>query len=148
MNQTQSLLNEIVENARMGADACAQLLKKTEEIALRRELQQQQSVYEGAIRDAEERLYAGGFKPIPTPMTDRMGVWMGTQMKTLTDRSPSHIAEMTIQGASMGIIDLTKARNSYPDADSQAQGIAAALIEKQQQGIDRMKQYLTEAPVK
>ena len=148
MNQTQSLLNGIVENARMGADACAQLLKKTEEIELRRELQQQQSVYEGAIRDAEERLYANGFKPVPTPVADRMGVWMGTQMKTLTDRSPSHIAEMTIQGASMGIIDLTKARNSYPDADSQAQGIAAALIEKQQQGIDRMKQYLTEAPVK
>ena len=148
MDQTQKLLNEIIENARMGADSCARLIKKTEDIKMRGELQQEQQVYEGAVREAEKKMYASGGRPGATPITDRMGAWMGMEINTLTDRSSSHIAEMTIQGATMGIISLTKARNAYPEADAEAQGIAAGLIEKQQEAVDRLKSYLTETAVK
>ena len=148
MDQTQKLLNEIIENARMGADACAQLVKKTEDSGMRDELRQEEQVYEGAIRDAEKMMSATGAKPGATPIPQRMGAWMGMEINTMMDRSASHIAEMTIQGATMGIISLTKARNAYADADPQAQGIAAALIEKQQQTVDRLKSYLTETAVK
>lgn len=148
MDQTQKLLNEIIENARMGADSCAKLIKKTEDVQIREELRQEQQVYEGAIREAEEKLYASGSRPGTTPVTDRIGAWMGMEMNTLMDRSASHIAEMTIQGATMGIISLTKARNAFIEADAQAQGIAAGLIEKQQEAIDRLKSYLTETAVK
>ena len=148
MDQTQKLLNEIIDNARMGANSCAQLIKKTEDIQMREELRQEQQIYEGAILDAEKLLSATGAKPIPTPIPQRMGAWMGMEINTLMDKSASHIAEMTIQGATMGVISLTKARNAYPDADPQAHGIAAALIEKQQEAIDRLKSYLTETAVK
>ena len=144
MDQTQKLLNEIIENARMGASSCEQLIKKTENPEMRRELQQEQQVYEGAIRDAEKMIYASGVKPGATPISQRMSAWMGMEINTMMDKSAAHIAEMTIQGATMGIISLTKARNAYADADPQAQGIAAALIEKQQEAIDRLKTHLTE----
>ena len=147
MNQTQKLLGEIVENARMGASACEQLAKKAKDIDIKNELMQQQQVYEGAILDAEKRLYEIGARPGTTPITQRMGAWIGMEINTLTDVSAAHLAEMTIQGATMGIISLTKARSACPDADAQAQGVAAALIEKQQEGIDRLKSYLTNVPV-
>ena len=73
-----------------------------------------------------------------------MGLWMGMRINTIADRSASHIADIVIQGATMGVVELTKARNFNPDADAQAQGIESFLITKQQEAIDRLKRFLAE----
>lgn len=142
MNQTHQLLQCIVENARTGADACDQLLSRTDDIEVRRELMLQRQQYQEAARDAETRLYGEGVEPKPKGPMARAGMWMGMQINTMMDRSPSHIADIVIQGATMGVVEMTKARNSYPDADAEAQGIAANFITRQQEAIDRMKAFL------
>ena len=147
MNQTQKLLQTIVENGRMGEDALDQLLTRTEDINLRRELMQEKEDYASAARDAETMLYEQGVRPEPKGPMARMGLWMGMQINTATDQSASHIADITIQGATMGIVTLTKARNSFTEADAQAQGIASNLITKQQEAIDRLKSFLSERVV-
>ena len=48
MDQTQKLLQTIVENARMGADACDQLMSKTDDMSLRQELMNERQQYENA----------------------------------------------------------------------------------------------------
>lgn len=147
MNQTQKLLQTIVENGRMGEDALDQLLTRTEDINLRRELMQEKEDYASAARDAETMLYEQGVRPEPKGPMARMGLWMGMQINTATDQSASHIADITIQGATMGVVALTKARNSFTEADAQAQGIASNLITKQQEAIDRLKAFLSERVV-
>lgn len=147
MDQTRSLLQAIVENGRMGADACGQLLEKCGDAALREELARERDFYESATRAAEGALEARGISPRPKGMMARMGLWMGMQFNTMTDESASHMAEITIQGASMGVVEITKARNSFPDADEEAQGIAANLIARQQEAIDRLKAFLREQVV-
>lgn len=144
MNQTQGLLQAIVENGRVGADACEQLLKRTEDIELRRELMLEKQQYDEAVRDAETRLYNLGARPQPKGPAARAGLWMGMQINTIADKSSSHIADMTIQGATMGVVALTKARNSFTEADAEAQGIAANLVTRQQEAIDRLKNFLRE----
>lgn len=144
MDQTQKLLQEIIKNSRTGADACEQLLVKTEDIGLREELMKEKQIYSDAVRDAEAKMYAMGARPQPLGVTERAGMWMGMQMNTITDKSPSHIADMVIQGATMGIVSLTKARNSFSEADAEAQGIASWLITEQQEAIDRLKVFLQE----
>ena len=141
MNQSENLLQAVVENARMGADACDQLLTRTSEMELRKELMLQRQQYSDSAREAEERLCAMGIEPRPKGMPARMGMWMGMQMNTAMNRSPSHIADMVIQGATMGVVEITKARNTYTEADAQAQGIASNLITKQQEAIERLKKY-------
>ena len=42
----------------------------------------------------------------------------------------------------MGIIEMTKARNTYPDADESAAGLASRFIVEQNDIIDRQKAYL------
>lgn len=147
MDQNHMLLQAIVENGRMGADACEQLLKKAEEKKIREELMLERQQYEESVRDAEKRLYELGFKSHPKGPMARMGMWMGMEMNTMMDHSPAHIADMLIQGATMGIVDMTKARNSYPDADAHCQGIASNLITRQQDAIDRLKAFLKEKVV-
>lgn len=147
MNPTQKLLQSIVENARMGEDACAQLLRRAQDNAIRQELMLEKQHYAQAARDAEQQLYQLGVQPHPKGAAARMGLWMGMQLNTMMDHTSAHIADMLIQGATMGVIELTKARNSLSDANAQAQGIAADLITKQQEAIDRLKAFLQQKSV-
>ena len=147
MDQTQKLLQSIVENSRMGEDACAQLLDRAQDMALRGELMREKQFYAQAAQAAENCLAGMGVKPHPKGPMARMGLWMGMQINTMADTSASHIADITIQGATMGVVELTKMRNSYPDADAEAQGIAAHLIEQQQGAIERLKAFLREKVV-
>ena len=147
MNQTEKLLQSIIENARLGEDACDQLLSRAEELKIREELMLEKQNYAATVRDAECMLQEMGMRPRPKGMMARMGMWMGMQMDTMTDRSASHIADMLIQGSTMGIVEITKARNSLPDADGKAHGIAADMITKQQEAIDRLKAFLHQKAV-
>jgi hypothetical protein len=72
----------------------------------------------------------------------RVGMWMGIQMNTMTDSSASHIAEIAIQGATMGVIETMRDRASLPEADANAQGIAYGFIAAQEEDIEAFKQFL------
>lgn len=147
MTQTQKLLQSVVENARTGLDACEQLLKIVDDPEMRKELLTQREQYQGFVRDGENALYAAGARPHAKGPMQRMGMWMGIKMDTLTDTTPNHIADMLIQGLTMGIIGMTRDRNDNPDADAHAQGIAANFITTQQDAIDRCKARLGLEPI-
>ena len=142
MDQTQKLLQSVVENARTGLDACEQLIGKTKDQNMRNELMTQRDQYQQFARDAENALFATGGQPHRKNPMARMGMWMGIQMDTMMDATPSHIADMLIQGATMGVVGMTRDRNDLPDADAHAQGIASSFITAQQENIDRLKTYL------
>jgi len=144
-HQTLRLLKDISENARMGKNACEQLLAKTENRQIVQELRREQQQYISLSRRADQLLQAMDERPKPEGVLQRMGQWMGMQMDTLTDRSPAHLADMLIQGATMGVVEMTKARSANPDADEEAQAIAAEFIASQQAAIDRLKIILTQA---
>ena len=147
MNQTEKLLQRIIENGRMGEDACDQLLQRAQDEAIRQALMREKQSYAEAVKQAEEKLTQLGVQPQPKGPMARMGLWMGMQMNAMLDRSQAHIADIVIQGATMGVVELTKARNSLPDADADSHGIAAGLITAQQEAIDRLKAFLREKAV-
>lgn len=157
MNETIQLLRDVAKNARTGEVAINQLMEKAESAEMRSELDRAREQYRCAARDAETALArsgdgAEGARPDGWPGSgdagpgamQRAGMWLGTQMNTLTDRSNAHIAEMVIQGATMGIIEMTRARNTCPDADADAAGLASRFIVDQNDIIDRQKAYLKE----
>ena len=142
MNETIQLLQDVVRNARSGETAAEQLLDKVQDPQMRGELSVERERYREAAREAEQALERSGGKPEPVGLMAKAGMWLGTQMNTLTDTSNAHIAEMVIQGATMGVIEMTKAKNSYPDADGDVAGIASRFIVMQNDIIDRQKTYL------
>lgn len=148
MDQTQKLLQSVVENARTGLDACEQLLKKVDDARMRDELMTERAEYQGFVQNAERALFAAGARPHAKNPASRMGMWMGIQMETLTDNSPTHIAEMLIQGATMGVVEMTKDRAACSDASPEALKLADDFIARQQQAIDSLKLQLTAEPEK
>ena len=142
MNETVQLLQDVVRNARTGQDAVEQLMKKAEEGRMRDELIREKEDYAVTRRESEEALRNAGGSAEPTGALEKAGMWMGLEMETLTDRSDAHIAEIVIQGATMGVIEMTKALNTYDGADSRARGLASQFVVQQNETIDRQKVFL------
>ena len=63
-------------------------------------------------------------------------------MNTLLDSSEQHIAEMMINGTTMGIIDMTKKLNELEQPKAKEKEIAEEFIENSQAYIDMWKNYL------
>ena len=142
MNETIQLLQDVVRNAQTGCDAIDQLMHKTESPAMRSELSAERSQYQSAALDGERALREAGGTPEPVGMMSRAGMWLGTELNTLIDRSDEHIAEMLIQGATMGVIEMTKSMNAYADAAPDARSLASTFIVTQNEIINRAKNLL------
>ena len=143
MNETVQLLQDVVRNARTGQDAVEQLMKKAEGGPMRDELIKEKEAYAVTRRESEQALIDAGGRAEPVGTMAKAGMWMGLEMETLADRSDGHIAEIVIQGATMGVIEMTKALNTYGGADTQARSIASRFVVQQTDAIDRQKAFLT-----
>ncbi len=143
MNETVQLLQDVVRNARTGQDAVEHLLQKTEAGDMRDELIREKEDYAVTRRQSEQALVNAGGRAEPVGPLAKAGMWAGLEMETLADRSNAHIAEIVIQGATMGVIEMTKALNSYEGADGSARDLAGRFVAQQNETIDRQKLFLT-----
>ena len=72
----------------------------------------------------------------------KLTTYLMININTMTDKTPSHIAEMMIQGSTMGIVDVTKRLKEYADADKDISELADRLLKFEQQNVDEMKKFL------
>ena len=141
MNETVQLLQDVVRNARTGQDAIEHLMRKSSG-GMRDELIREKEDYAVTRRESEDALKNAGGAEEPSGVMERAGRWMGLEMETLTDKSDAHIAELVIQGATMGVVEMTKALNSYGNADANAKDIANRFVQRQNDAIERQKGFL------
>jgi translation initiation factor 2B subunit (eIF-2B alpha/beta/delta family) len=74
----------------------------------------------------------------------KLGVKMGVMMNTMMDDTTSHIAEMMIQGATMGITATTKLirENENTSRSEEALALARRIIGYEEESIEKLKQFL------
>ena len=142
MSQTINMLNEIYQNATMGVQGTELLISKTEELEFSGKLKNYVNKYNQIKADASKLLVENGESPQETTAMEKANLWMGVQLNTLIDKTPSHMAEMLIQGSTMGIIKSTKDKNSHKDVDEKCLKLEDELVTLQQDYIEDMKQYL------
>ena len=142
MNETVQLLQDVVRNARTGQDAVEQLMKKAEDGRMRDELIREKEDYAVTRQRGEQAAEDAGGSEEPVGPLQKAGMWAGLEMETLMDRSDAHIAEIVIQGATMGVIEMTKSLNTYDNADPGARGLASQFVVNQNEAIDRQKGFL------
>lgn len=144
MNETVQLLQDVIRNARTGESAIDQLLTISDNTQMRKDLMTEKAFYHSTVRTGEQALIRAGGKPEPVGPMAKAGMKMGIMFNTITDKSDCHIAEMVIQGANMGIVEMTKALNTYSNANEDALSIARNFIGQQQDIINRQKHYLVD----
>lgn len=85
---------------------------------------------------------SGAEKPEDVPAMSKMMSYVMSSMKTINDNSPSCIAEMMIQGSTMGVTKITKRINEYKGHDERVRDVANKLLHTEQVNIEEMKKYL------
>ena len=141
-DQNNLLLEEVYKAAQMGLDATNIILKKVKVEPLKDYLTSQSKNYTALSDDVKKELKRRGDSPKDTPLWDKAMLWGSIQMNTLTDMSDTKIAEMMINGSTMGIVDITKKMNEYPEAEKATRELCRRFIQHEERHIENMKGYL------
>ena len=139
MNKDAELLSAIYKNAKTGYHSTDALLPKASQGKFGGELRSCRDQYQNFAKDASQRLQEMELSPKePNPLS-RLSMQVGIAANTMLDSSPSHLAEMMINGSTMGIIDLEKRLKQCGESDPEVQRLGKDLLEFEQQSIDRLK---------
>ncbi len=142
MSSDLEILNEIHKGLVMGMESLSVITSKVGDQNFKDDLNYQYERYENILNRVNKKYQDIGNQADDTsPMQKAMG-WTQIQFNTIADKSNSHIAEMLIQGNTMGIIKGVKELNQNPKADKETKQILSDFVELQQNNIEKLKTYL------
>lgn len=142
MLSENQLLNHIYQTAEMGGEGIRSVLKYTEEPKLADALNSQLTEYEKLQNAAGSLLQARGEPPKGlSPMAKASSEVMST-VKAMTDRSAANIAEMMIQGSTMGVTKSLRTIRDCDVHDDTVRRLADKLLKTEQANIEEMKRFL------
>jgi len=142
MNGNAELLNFIYQNSQMGVQTIEQLLDIVEDSQFHKQLSTQLNEYTDICREAKDLLNKNHCDEKEISGFEKFTAYMMINIKTLTDKSPSHIAEMLIQGSNMGITDATRNIHKYEEADSDILSLMKKLLKIEENNVKTLKEYL------
>lgn len=141
-NQNQELLEEVYRATQMGLEGIRAVTPKIEDTQLKKEIRREEAVYQKFVSRAEEMLAAKGAIPQTHDGVKKAMLWGSVQMNTLMDSSPEHMAELLINGTTMGIVDMTKKIGELGDSDAGARRLAEDFINFEEKSVEQLKKYL------
>lgn len=136
------LLKLICKSADMGQASIAHVIKLTDDDTMHRALEIQREEYQKSFDEAEKVLDEIGEGPRETASLEKAMSYVMSSMKTMTDNSPSKIAELLIEGSTMGITKMTQHLNDYDGDNDKVRRMAEKQIRTEQANIEEMKQFL------
>lgn len=140
---TKKLLDAVYKNVKMGSDSIIDLMPKVSDQNMRDELTHQLEKYGAFAKEIKDALLSIGEEAKEEGFFAKLGTKMGVTMNTMVDATSSHIAEMMIQGATMGVTDATKALREYENACSEdAMALAKRVIKFEEDSIEKLKAFL------
>jgi hypothetical protein len=143
MDANTELLTYIHQNAEMGKDTISHLMTLTNDIGFKTMLQSQFREYNAINNISEKKLRARQKEARDVNPVTKAASYLSINLNTLTNKKPSHLSEMLIQGSTMGVIDITKKINEYQmTADKDVIELAGDLLRIEQRNIDECKKYL------
>ena len=141
-NINLTILNEISKAAKMGMESISYVTDKIGDETKKENLSCQYAGYGEIVEKVNKEFDTYGEIPDEAPVKDKMMSWMGVQMNTMTDKSNSHIAEILIQGNTMGVIESRKLINHNPHAEKNVKDILNEFVTFQENNINKMKEFL------
>ena len=85
-------------------------------------------------------LSKNNYEMTSVPLIGKMGAYMGINMEVMKDNSDSRMADMLIQGLTMGILNITKNLGKYKnEVDKEVIKIAKDYKKHQEETIEKIK---------
>lgn len=139
-----SMLEKLYKNMSMGSDSAIKIIEKAKDTEFKKALTNQLNGYESFAEKIKERLHALGYMEKEEGMMAKMGVTIGMTMNTITDSSDSHLAQMTVEGSTMGITDTLKIlrENENTSVSEAAVSLARDIISFEEKNVEKMKKFI------
>ena len=143
IKKTEEALAEIYRNAQLALQSISNILPAVEDEKIKEELSRQHEAYEHFSAKASILARDAGLElKEPNPMK-KMMMWGSIKMSTMTDNSPSHIAEMMVQGTVMGITALKSSAGDLPaDGNKDVLALLEEMIKAEEEFEKIWKGYL------
>lgn len=141
---TKSFLNSLYKDVKMGADSIIDLMPKVTDEKMREEMTCELEHYEKFAKDIRNTLFELGEEPKEENFMTKLMSKMGISINTMMDATSSHIADMMIQGATMGITSTTKLIREYENTPCSEEALALAreTVKYEEESIERLKKFL------
>ena len=138
----QELLDRTYENVRMASWAIDCIMEKIKNPELAELLRKQNKFYVGEVTKIEDFARGIGYTPKDiNPMAKGMS-FMSIKTKTLMNNDSPKLAEMLVQGTTMGITDTLKAKSDYPVDSEEMNQIVDEIIHHEEEFVDSLKTFL------
>lgn len=142
MNGNAELLNFIYQNSQMGVETMEQLGGITKDCEFRSFLEKQQEGYLLFHRKAKELLCESGYDEKGLGSLEKLRTYLMINIQTMMDKSTSHMAEMLINGSTMGIMDAIKKINQYQGAETRILDLMEELQKFEEKSLEKLKGFL------
>ncbi|MBQ9833473.1 MAG: hypothetical protein IJO48_07085 [Clostridia bacterium] len=139
---SNELLFDVYQNAEFARDIIGRLIKHCESSDFRKLLAEQYAEYHTITEDAKAALWGQGVVPRTIGRKRRKAIYAATEINLKIDKTPSHMAEMLMQGSLLGMIDISKSLTQNRDADEYSKHLANKLVETEANNIRSMREFL------
>ena len=135
-------LQYVHKTADMGCQGIESVLPHLDETEIKGVLLHQQSEYQHIRKEAAKLLQADDDAPENVGVMERMSAQTMSAMKLAMDDSQESVAEMMIQGSTMGTIQMARRLHNCEAADEEVLTLANHLLHTEQNNIEQMKTFL------
>lgn len=142
MIHDKELLNHLHQNADMGRSSIHTIMNLTNDAEFTKALSGQLEEYQKLYDQTGQLLKEKGAEPEDATAISKTMAYVSSNLKTITDHSPSKLSEMMIQGSNMGITELTKQLNNYECNDRNILALAQKQIKTEESNLEDMKKFL------
>lgn len=141
-NITNELANRVYENVRMASYAIDCIIEKIENKKLAELLRKQNKYYLSMVEKIEKFASSMDFKlkdinPILKGMS-----YISIKTKTIMNNDSPKLAEMLIQGTTMGVTDTLKAMSEFKSRNEKLKAMAEDIVSHEEKFIESLKTFL------
>lgn len=145
MDDTHEFLTYLYQDSDMALNNLTLLIKKInkKDNKIKKVIEGLIKGYENYLEKIKTYIKDNNFDIDSKPLISKMGAYMGINMEVMKDNSDSRLADMLIQGLTMGVLNVSKKIDNFKgDADKEVIRLAKEFKKFQQEGIEFLKKYL------
>ena len=137
-----NLISHVYQTAEMGREGIQSVRKYAADPKLARALDRQDREYRNIQNAAGSMLQARGVRPAGVGTMAKLSSEAMSAMKLMADRSSAKIAEMMIQGSTMGVTKSLRTIRDCDAKDERVRDLADKLLKTEESNIEEMKGFL------
>ena len=141
-NPNVAALNMIYQNSKMAIDSIDCVIPKIKNINLKKDLASQMLGYHNLVKSSSSQLYNINHYPEDVNVFTKIPAAASIYLKSAVDCSESHIAEIMIQNATEGLIELQRNFNHNKNLTHEVYEIGVDAINFEQTNIHKLRNYL------